>query len=283
MNRWMLGLGLLIPLVGCGGGTGVDSRSGDEGGVDQAVAVVEADWLVLDLASGALEPRAGIADLATNAAYRTTHLVLRRIPAAGGSIGSPAGSRWAQDDETPGAAAASAFFIGVFELTRGQWRRLAATTPWRDVTPASLAGLADDDHLPACGVSLDQALALCAGWTRGGRWSVPSASQWETAGRAGASGLFHWGEATDEATVARFARLRQSAGGDDGPQAVGGRSPNALGLYDVHGNVWEWTVEGALRGGSWHDGLPQARAANRVACDRSTPHALAGVRLVYAP
>jgi formylglycine-generating enzyme required for sulfatase activity len=288
MKCWHYGLGILsvslaVLLNGCGSGTGIDGRTADDGGVDQAVAVVEADWLVVDLATGSLEPRSSVADLATNAAYRTTHLVLRRIAASTGTIGSPSGSRWAQADETPGPASAAAFFIGAFELTRGQWRRLSATTPWRDVTPASLAGLADDDHLPACGMSLDQVLAACSGWSRAGRWSVPTSTQWETACRAGATGLFHWGDQIDEATVARYAVVRQTAGGSDGPRPVGLREANALGLYDVHGNVWEWTSEARLRGGSWNDGLPMARAANQIALDTSTPHALAGVRLVYAP
>jgi hypothetical protein len=262
-------------LSSCGGGSDV--------GIDQAVAVVEADWMVVDLATGAIDPRGAVADLASNDSYRTTHIVLRRIQMGSAVVGAAPGERWAQDDEPRSAAAPAAYFISAFELTRGHWRRLAATTPWRDVTPASLAGLADDDHLPACGLSLDQVQTVCTSWNKAGRWSVPSHVQWEVACRAGADTSFAWGEQIDEATVAQYAMVRQTAGSNEGPQPVGTRAANAFGLYDLHGNVWEWTAGSELRGGSWYDGLPLARAANRVACDRSTPHALAGARLVYAP
>lgn len=275
-------LGGVVLLVGCGG-TGVDNRSGDDGGLNQSVAVVNADWLVVDLQTGTAEAHQSLGDLATNPAYRTSQMVLRRVSATSTTLGSAPGSRWAQSDETPGTASLTSYFMGVFEVTRGQWRHLAASTPWREVVPAALAGLADDDHLPACGLSLVAVEAACAAWTKTGRWSVPGASQWEGACRAGSATLFAWGDQTDETTVARFAVVRPTAGGVEGPWPVGLREANLFGMYDMHGNVWEWTSDGDLHGGSWNDGLPLARSANRLTLDRSTAHALAGVRLVYVP
>ena len=60
------------------------------------------------------------------------------------------------------------------------------------------------------------------------------------------------------------------------------REPNALGLFDTHGNLWELTSDGHIRGGSWRDGVISARAANLVELGGQYEHALVGARLVYA-
>ena len=57
----------------------------------------------------------------------------------------------------------------------------------------------------------------------------------------------------------------------------------AAGLVGLHGNVWELTSAGNLRGGSWNDPVANARAAHRAAIDAGTRHLLVGLRLVYQP
>jgi formylglycine-generating enzyme required for sulfatase activity len=84
---------------------------------------------------------------------------------------------------------------------------------------------------------------------------LPSDAEWEYAARAGATSRHYWGDAID----GRYLWYR--ANSDGRPRAVGKKRPNAWGLYDVEGNVWEWALspasDGELmanrRGGSWID------------------------------
>jgi formylglycine-generating enzyme required for sulfatase activity len=274
---------MLLFLTGCGGpGVGAKNESGAVD-VNTATGIVLDDWLVVDLNSGAISPQHDLADLATNPAYRDSQMVFKRVHPGAATIGSPAAQRWAQADETLATVDPGTYFIGAFKVTRGQWRRIAGSQPWAAVTPGELSG-PNDDTLPACGVSLDALAAACAGWGRGsGRLAIPTEAQWEIAARGGTATMFSWGDATDESVVGHYAVVRQTAGGVTGPRPVGRLLPNPFGLYDVHGNLWEWTTSSTLRGGSWSDVLPQARSANRINLDRTTPHALAGARLVFQP
>jgi sulfatase modifying factor 1 len=122
--------------------------------------------------------------------------------------------------------------------------------------------------------------------------AIPSASQWEHASRGGAKVLganadFAWGNSRDEATTGQYARLAETLNGSSGPARVGSLTANGYGLFDVHGNVWEWTQltasTGRVRGGSWTDTLSEARCANKVDLDELTVHALVGARLVLVP
>ena len=275
----------LLLLAGCTAGVGSlgTDKSGELG---TTVGNSLASYQVIDLASGAVTQRDSIADLATNDAYRTTSLVFRRIDGGSYQVGAAAGELGAQSDEAQNTRTVEHFYIGVFEVTQAQWQRLstlagAASTPWTAVTPSSVAGGASAD-LPAYGVSQQVATQLLAQvpWHN---LALPSALQWEVAARGGATTAFAWGAQTDEATVAPRALVAETNGGATGPEAVGALLPNSFGLYDMHGNVWELTGDGFIHGGSWHDTVIQARSANRVALDPTTPHALVGVRLVFLP
>jgi formylglycine-generating enzyme required for sulfatase activity len=101
---------------------------------------------------------------------------------------------------------------------------------------------------PAVYVTPSDAQAYCV-WA-GGR--LPSDTEWEYAARAGTAARHYWGDAMD----GRYLWYRENSGGR--PRNAGTKRPNAYGLHDVEGNVWEWTLmEGQpepmarRRGASW--------------------------------
>lgn len=264
---------LLVPVLLLLAGCGV----GGAGGGDPAVAAAADDtrgtWQVLDLASGA-------AQAAEAAPARSQALAFRRVRLAGWT-GSASGAFARQDGEDGLAAVpvGSGFYIAACELTRAQWRLLAGSTPWVGLPGADAAG---GEDLPALGLSFTQVGAALAAWNaaHGPHLRLPSPAEWEVAARAGGAASFPWGEERRGAVAGRYA---VTADTDTAPQVVGSRLPNALGLFDLCGNAWEWDAAGDLRGGSWGDPLSLARPAARAGLLPDSQHAAVGVRLVYLP
>lgn len=93
---------------------------------------------------------------------------------------------------------------------------------------------------------------------------LPTEWEWEYAARAGTSTVYYWGDAMDEA----YAWHKGNA--DKQTHPVGEKQPNAWGLYDMAGNVWEWTASDhenggkVLRGGSWRNSTISLRAGHRI-------------------
>lgn len=207
--------------------------------------------------------------------YKTDKLVLRRVDAGAFTMGSPAGepSRGNDEEQHP-VRLTQSYYVGVFEVTQGQWERVMGTNaPSRSQTY-------DDDALPVAQVNLSDIRGDTGngGWpdtmavaadsfmgrlrekARGFAWDLPTEAQWEYACRAGTDTAFNDGSSmNDPATyvVDTLSLLGRYGGnytdGTGGEQynkmatLVGGYLPNAWGLYDMHGNVEEWT-----RGG-WTD------------------------------
>jgi formylglycine-generating enzyme required for sulfatase activity len=252
----------------------------------QDVSIVLADYLVVDLNTGAIDPRADIPDLQTNSEYRTTKMVFKAVTGGSGGVGQAAGTFGAQSDETPGAASLPKYYIGVFEVTQAQWQLLTGTTPWTAVTPGTIVGgVTAVPAAPAFNITHNIAAQglLTASAALHTTFDLPSDAQWEYACRAGSTGYFSWGNSRSDLTAATYALVQETSAGNAGPQVVGSFAPNAFGLYDMHGNVWEMTKGGSIRGGSWSDTLAQARCANKAAIASTTAHALVGLRLVLNP
>ena len=95
-------------------------------------------------------------------------------------------------------------------------------------------------------VSRDDAQAFIRGMNKkegGDFYRLPTEAEWEYAARAGAHTIYFWGNSTKEAdTYARYHR-NTSCFGDDYAHAVGLKKPKPWGLYDMHGNAWEWVQD----------------------------------------
>lgn len=270
MQRLLL-VAVAIALAACtGGDLGVSVGGGDAdgefAGEEGAVTLATAPYVSLDLSSGAVSAHASAPDL-SGAAVRETQMVFRRI----NGIGQPD------------------YLIAVFECSQAQWQALGGSADWQTLS-SDWQGTATTGHDPAVAVAQQDVLAVLQNYnaTQSATLTVPSPVQWQQACDGGSSGAWSWGDGQDRGTVRRFALVTETSDGRVGPEAVGSRQPNDYGLYDLHGNVWEWCSDATARGGSWHDALPQARTANSLGLDdggitAATQHALIGFRLTLEP
>ncbi len=188
-----------------------------------------------------------------------------------------------------GSPTVQAHYVALTELTQAQWQALVAASgtsvapkPWTAVTWA----VAEGADLPACNLSHAQIQAVLDGWNSRStnRLRLPTSIEWENACRAGTTTAWSWGDT--EAEVATHALVQVNGTTSGAGVVVGGRSANPWGLYDLHGNVWEWVSNGGtdggpcLRGGSWSDPLLSARSGNRLHLTPTVEYPLAGLRLV---
>ena len=205
------------------------------------------------------------------------------------------GSNDGDSDEKPvhRVTLSKGYWLGEHEVTQGQWQAVMGSNP------SHFKG----SNLPVEQVSWEEAMAFCKKLTRdekakgrlpaGMSYTLPTEAQWEYACRAGTTDAFHYGNRLDS-SMANFDGNYPYGGASKGvyrqkTTSVGSFKPNAWGLYDMHGNVWEscsdWygsyssgsVVDPAgarsgtnrvIRGGSWGSSARDCRSANRY---RSTP------------
>lgn len=156
-------------------------------------------------------------------------VVLRARKLAAGSfvMGSPLGQ--GGDEERPQRTVnVSAFAIGETEVTQAQWKAVMGTDP------SALKG----DSRPVEQVSWDDAVAFCQQLADLSAQTVrlPTEAEWEFACRAGSTTAYSFGD--DAANLGDYAWYGNNSGFES--HNVGEKSPNAWGLYDTHGNVFEW-------------------------------------------
>ncbi len=175
--------------------------------------------------------------------YKTDKIVLRRI------------------DGTDGV-----YYAGVFQITQAQWDKVmggtsTSTNPKNSVSYNSIRGNADTYDWPTS-TEVDETsfvgkLRQKTGLTT---LDLPSEAEWEFAARAGVTTKWLCGDS--EAGLSEYAWYSGNSG--DSIHPVGELRPNAWGLYDVHGNVWEWCLDRyssgsyyrELRGGAYDIGAP---------------------------
>jgi formylglycine-generating enzyme required for sulfatase activity len=141
------------------------------------------------------------------------------------------------------------FYLGTYEVTQGQYQRVTGTNP----SHFSAGGKGQDKVVgkdtsshPVETVSWDDAQQFCGklsavpGEKAASRvYRLPTEAEWEFTCRAGTTTRYHFGD-----DVAKLADFAWSGGGPNGVSSpVGLKSPNPWGLYDMHGNVWEWCAD----------------------------------------
>ena len=163
--------------------------------------------------------------------------------------------------EIPGRS----FLMGKYEVTQAQWEAVMGKNPSGFKGPDNpVENVSWDD----CQEFLKKLNALPSVKKSGLVFRLPTEGEREYACRAGATGdyckLANGTEIT-KSTLGRVAWFDDNSGGKTHP--VGQKLPNAFGLYDMHGNVWEWTstADGEdRRGGSWHDSARFCESSNRI-------------------
>ncbi|MGV0026632.1 caspase, EACC1-associated type [Phormidesmis priestleyi] len=144
------------------------------------------------------------------------------------------------------------FYIGKFVVTQAQWKVVAALPKINhdlNPDPSNFKG----ENRPVEQISWFEAIEFCDRLSQktGKPYRLPSEAEWEYACRAGTTTLFHFGK-TISTDLANYNGNYTYGPGKEGQYReqttdVGSFSPNAFGLYDMHGNVWEWC------GDRWHD------------------------------
>lgn len=268
-----------VLLAGCGG-------SGDFA-TDAGIAVD--DSLGLDLASRSLTPLG-----ASGGSGSSDRIVFQRLAAAGATIGRPLADNLVEGDERPATTAAlGEYLIATTELTQAQWRTMTGDAPWEDVLVAAGGGVDTarivGDALPAVGMTRAEVEAVCLRFSPPGwRLALPTPTQWEYAALAGVTSRYSWGDLSQDALVERHANVYLTTPSEPAlalrPRPVGSLLPNAFGLHDMFGNVWEMTAGGSsimyVRGGAWDQAVLQARASNRLSVPADLGMPTVGARLV---
>jgi sulfatase modifying factor 1 len=187
------------------------------------------------------------------------------IPPGSFTMGCAPGDTECDDDEKPAQVEriANGFWLGQTEVTQAAWTRVMHNAP------SKFKG----DQLPVENVDWSQASDYCR--AVGGR--LPTGKEWEYAARAGTNGVRYGG---------LDAIAWYSGNSDLTTHPAGLKQENAFGLYDILGNVWEWTVDNydagkkIVRGGSWLDAIRIVRASKRVWSEPAFRSEVIGLRCV---
>jgi len=226
---------------------------------------------------------------------------LRMIPPGTFQMGSPNGHGDSDEHPQHEVTLTKPFWLGIHEVTQGQWQQLMGTAPWK-----GKGNVKEGASVAATHISWNDAVQFCLRLSKqeSRTYRLPTEAEWEYACRAGTTSKWSFGDSDHQSfdyawtfgNTVGWTILGGSA------QEVGRKLPNPFGLYDMHGNVWEWcrdrfdagfyqrspkqdpcnTAGGSVvcRSGSWHDDATGARSANRDFNSPDSPSFLVGFRIV---
>ncbi|MCY3021627.1 MAG: formylglycine-generating enzyme family protein [Planctomycetota bacterium] len=153
-------------------------------------------------------------------------------------------------------------YTGKYEVTQEQFAQVMGTNP------SHFKG----QNLPVEQVSWDDAQAFCKKVSKktGQTVRLPTEAEWEFACRAGTTMMYYTGD--DEADLGRAAWYGTNS--NDTTHPVGQKEPNAWGVYDMHGNVWEWCAD-------WYEGYKSGAAVDPQSSTDGQARVLRGGSWLY--
>ena len=200
------------------------------------------------------------------------------IPAGTFTMGSPVGEVGRQEIEKPHEVTISkSYYLGTYEVTQGEYEKVMGSNP----------SIFKGSKNPVDSVYWEEAVSFCKKLSEmpkekaaGREYRLPTEAEWEYACRAGSTTSYSFGETAE--SLGEYAWYDQNARGTTHP--VGLKKPNRWGLYDMHGNIWEWCQDcyvpyssdaatdpqgpnggsaRVIRGGSWFNDAAYCRSALR--------------------
>ena len=220
------------------------------------------------------------------------------IPAGTFTMGSPVGEVGRISSEMQHEVTLSkSYYLGAFEVTQNEYERVMGNNPSKSKGAKN----------PVEMVSWDEAVSFCKKLSEmpmekaaGREYRLPTEAEWEYACRAGSSKAYSFGETAE--SLGEYAWFGVGSAVTTHP--VGEKKANRWGLYDMHGNAWEWCQDwfgiyptGAVtdpqgpngglwrvsRGGGWSIDAGRCRSANRGRNNPSNGNASYGFRLALIP
>ena len=201
------------------------------------------------------------------------------------------------DEKPPHPVTLHSFLMGKTEVTQGQWKAVMGSNPSR------FSQCGNDCPVEQVAWNDAQEFISKINQKTGLVYRMPSEAEWEYAARAGS--ITEWSHGNEESRLADFAWF--SANSRAKSQLVAQKRPNAFGLFDMHGNVWEWVedcwhnnygsapIDGSawattcssaarvLRGGSWFNDPAFLRSAFRLKIPPVNRSDGFGLRLARTP
>lgn len=223
-------------------------------------------------------------------------MTMVHIPGGKFVMGAAKGEKEANDNEYPQREwSIPDFWMGQCSVTQAQWKALMgpkviekrqtaqSTNPAPDPAADQTTGQIKRPLQPIDHVFWTEAVAFCHQLSKqtGRDYRLPSSPQWEYACRARSTTPFHFGETITPALANYNGHYSYGRGGKgqyrEQTTEVGSFPPNAFGLYDMHGNVWEWCLDG------WHTFDPNGSADDNIRRLSGQKKSLRGGSWFYLP
>ena len=222
---------LFFVMLGCGSGTQTTA--------DKHVAT-PAEKAAIATVKKAIAAQLALGDPVVN----SVGMVLVPIPAGEFMMGSPDSAKAPGSGEKPQhlVKITKPFYLSVNEVTQRQYEKVMGVRPWQ-----GKGYMKEGPDYAATYVSWNDAVEFCRKLSEqeGVKYRLPTEAQWEYTCRAGTTTAYSYGD--DESKLGEHAWVPTNAWeiGEKYAHLVGQKRPNPWGLYDMHGNVWEWCQD-------WH-------------------------------